>query len=935
MATGLPSVRPWRTPAVTSARSFSIFMRPPRPWPSWRRARSASMSSGRSSRPAGSPSTIAVSPGPWDSPVVTNRKDMTPTPYKRGCGRQVGGGTAGRGLLSEGLPVHAGARMGVRCARVERVDAVRTRTETRIGEHDARVGDGAAREAAVAVEVVGDLVELRDVDDVVVVLVVLAVEQRVAVDVGVGHVELRERTDGEGAELLAAGGRRLRPRVGLHLVLGEEARPPARLARAARGLEEVREPIAVRVALIIAPRGVAMQVVGGGERVARCGKPVRWSAPGGHRRSLARAAELGAVAVAKRGLQVEPARLRGVERAARVTPGAVLLEAREPVTVEVVGTARRSRRPAVARVERVGERALAGIGHGLDVQVLGRPVLPAIGHLVAVGVGQAGVRPDRQLEAVREQVAVVVSCAVAYIDAPAATGAVAGAGARDHGREALRGELRELAREHAQLEPRRQLAAVGYLEQARNRGGDPDDELAPRRTARLGEGRAAVARAEDHGVLGARGLEAPSRDRERAADADPHRLDARDRRRGGRRCGGRSRRQHEESRGDQREAGGDDATHALSLSALWVVVGVLEAIAGHDYEVGQDREHESARRSYGRARLRALALRAGGGRVHLHLADLVDLDGVGVAVVLGEDVLGAGADVRERALGLARLAAALAGCLERGVDQEHRVGALGGHAHEDQERRRVARQHVELLHALDVPRAAVRREGQVDHVLVDGRGGPGAAAGRGASRDAAGNAAGDAAAGRVVGRAERWEPGAAGRAGRAAAAARARGVHAERVLLQPALGRLEGVVRVEHAERRAGADLFLAELDLGQRGERLTVGLLRRGRDGRGARVLGRLREQHGHGHQSEQEDHGDGSETLLAQVLPEIEEEDLHRSVLTGGLRQRSGWVSERAQEPGSTRWPEWSRWRAGPSACRRASSRARTAWRLRWRPA
>ena len=86
-------------PAVTVARSFSIFMRPPRPWPSWRRARSASMSSGRSSRPAGSPSTIAVSPGPWDSPAVTNRKDMTPTPYKRGCGRQVGGGTAGRGLL--------------------------------------------------------------------------------------------------------------------------------------------------------------------------------------------------------------------------------------------------------------------------------------------------------------------------------------------------------------------------------------------------------------------------------------------------------------------------------------------------------------------------------------------------------------------------------------------------------------------------------------------------------------------------------------------------------------------------------------------------------------------------------------------------------------------------------------------------------------------
>src|SRR5215211_291108 len=241
MATGLPSVRPWRMPAVTCARSFSIFIRPPRPWPSWRRARSASMSSGRSSSPAGSPSTIAVSPGPWDSPAVTNRKDMTPTPYKRGCGRQVGGGTAGRGLLSEGLVVRAGARARVGGAGVECVDSPGIVPDTRIHVH-ARIGDGAAGEPAVAVEVVFDLVELRDVDDVVVVLVVLAVEQRVAVDVGVGHVELRERTDGEGAELLAAGGRRLRPRVGLHLVLGEEARPPARLARAARGLEEVREP---------------------------------------------------------------------------------------------------------------------------------------------------------------------------------------------------------------------------------------------------------------------------------------------------------------------------------------------------------------------------------------------------------------------------------------------------------------------------------------------------------------------------------------------------------------------------------------------------------------------------------------------------------------------------------------------------------------------
>src|SRR5215207_2110493 len=93
MATGPPSVRPWRTPAVTCARSFSIFMRPPRPCPSCRRARSRSMSSGRSSSPAGRPSTIAVSPGPWDSPAVVKRRDTAPTPYSGALAAE-GGWTA-------------------------------------------------------------------------------------------------------------------------------------------------------------------------------------------------------------------------------------------------------------------------------------------------------------------------------------------------------------------------------------------------------------------------------------------------------------------------------------------------------------------------------------------------------------------------------------------------------------------------------------------------------------------------------------------------------------------------------------------------------------------------------------------------------------------------------------------------------------------------
>ena len=51
--------------------SFSIFIRPPRPWPSWRRGHVAVDRLLVSSRPAGSPSTIVVRPGPCDSPAVT------------------------------------------------------------------------------------------------------------------------------------------------------------------------------------------------------------------------------------------------------------------------------------------------------------------------------------------------------------------------------------------------------------------------------------------------------------------------------------------------------------------------------------------------------------------------------------------------------------------------------------------------------------------------------------------------------------------------------------------------------------------------------------------------------------------------------------------------------------------------------------------------
>src|SRR6266511_1474824 len=68
--TGLPRVNPPRTPEVICTWSVSIFMRPPRPWPCWRRARSALRSEALSGTPAGSPSAIATRHCPCDSPAV-------------------------------------------------------------------------------------------------------------------------------------------------------------------------------------------------------------------------------------------------------------------------------------------------------------------------------------------------------------------------------------------------------------------------------------------------------------------------------------------------------------------------------------------------------------------------------------------------------------------------------------------------------------------------------------------------------------------------------------------------------------------------------------------------------------------------------------------------------------------------------------------------
>src|SRR5215212_9685445 len=67
---GDPKVYPWRTPPRNSTSSFSIFWRPPRPYPCCLRTRSRSISFARSPKPAGTPCTRVTSAGPCDSPAV-------------------------------------------------------------------------------------------------------------------------------------------------------------------------------------------------------------------------------------------------------------------------------------------------------------------------------------------------------------------------------------------------------------------------------------------------------------------------------------------------------------------------------------------------------------------------------------------------------------------------------------------------------------------------------------------------------------------------------------------------------------------------------------------------------------------------------------------------------------------------------------------------
>ena len=73
IATGPPSVLPCRTPAVSSTSSCSNVIRAPRPYPARLRASAAARSSVVICTPAGTPSQIATSARPCDSPAVSQR----------------------------------------------------------------------------------------------------------------------------------------------------------------------------------------------------------------------------------------------------------------------------------------------------------------------------------------------------------------------------------------------------------------------------------------------------------------------------------------------------------------------------------------------------------------------------------------------------------------------------------------------------------------------------------------------------------------------------------------------------------------------------------------------------------------------------------------------------------------------------------------------
>src|SRR5580658_7693310 len=149
IATGPPSVRPCRTPAVSSTSSCSKLILAPRPYPARLRARAAARPSVVIRTPEGTPSQIATSARPCDSPAVSQR-NMHLILWGQRCslcdddldaaaqpGRQPGG-DAGRGPVHRRPP--AGLRRGpAQPGQVQRDGEVRPVVTAR---GQANAGDG-------------------------------------------------------------------------------------------------------------------------------------------------------------------------------------------------------------------------------------------------------------------------------------------------------------------------------------------------------------------------------------------------------------------------------------------------------------------------------------------------------------------------------------------------------------------------------------------------------------------------------------------------------------------------------------------------------------------------------------------------------------------------------------------------------------------------
>ena len=186
------------------------------------------------------------------------------------------------------------------------------------------------------------------------------------------------------------------PGLDLEVLLGPVALPPLVLLGPRADSSQLARPSGRRPARRRA-RAVLVQVERAGTEGSGIGRPYRVLDRQPGPRESRRAAGLGPVAVAQQRLEVGGPPPSAVGRTLPVSSRRELLERGESVAVEVVPL--EVAPGAVRRVQRVREGPLARVGHGLDVEVLGRVVLPAVGQLVVVGVLEARVRADRQLEA--------------------------------------------------------------------------------------------------------------------------------------------------------------------------------------------------------------------------------------------------------------------------------------------------------------------------------------------------------------------------------------------------------------------------------------------------------------------------------------------------------------------------------------------------------